>query len=104
MEAEYPGKGIDGNGADTKLTYQWYLQTSAYGFSPEYPAPISGETKPILKLKKAVCEDMLQSGRHGCTGLLRYSVRVCNTFGCVRSNVVAPNITHPVLVEGETWD
>lgn len=97
------GGGKRKSGEGTQLTYQWYVRTYISLDYQTYAEKILGATSPSVTLADARCDKECWS-RADISGLHKYYVDVCNTFGCRRSNAIIPDILQPPLEPGQAWD
>lgn len=103
VQALNSGGGKRAGGNKTALSYQWLVRTIDHFDYRTYADVIIGATEKEIVLGDAKCNKSCGS-RSGSTGLHIYYVDVCNTFGCVRSGAILPNIIPPVLKKGEIWN
>lgn len=97
------GGGRRAGGRKTSLYYQWYVRVETDRQFLSYAEPIIGATKSSITLKEARCDTQC-AGRFGWNDRHVYYVDVCNTYGCIRSKPIIPNVLPPPLESGESWD
>lgn len=91
IAARNPGNGKRAGMGAIGLSYQWFLKTEWRRGDRTFPIPISGATGPKLRIKQANCPLWL-CDPSGCASTRYYSVRVCNSLGCITSEEILPNL------------